>query len=92
VLDTFPVKHAHRLPGEAPLPERVAALRRISREVREELRRRATRSRMPNRCVAYVPKLRQLTTRLALDPSRGCARHAVRLANRIEGIIPAADE
>lgn len=39
VMDTFPAKHAHRIPGDAPLPDRVGALRRVAREVLEELRR-----------------------------------------------------
>jgi phage terminase large subunit GpA-like protein len=89
VLDTFPVKHAHRLPGEAPLPERVAALRRVSREVREELRRRGHSIDDAESLASYVPKLRQLTTRLALDPSyAGRARHAVRPGQPNRGITP----
>lgn len=86
VLDTFPVKHAHRLPGEAPLPERVAALRRISREIREELRRAGHSIEDAETLASYVPKLRQLTTQLALDPAMAEAREMLfELANRIEG-------
>lgn len=38
VMDTFPGKLAPRLPGDSPLGERVAALRKISRQVLEDLR------------------------------------------------------
>lgn len=39
VMNTFPNRYGHTLPGEAPLGEKVAALRRVRREVFEELRR-----------------------------------------------------
>ena len=39
VLDLAPGKHGPRLPGDAPTPEKVAALRAVMRDVRAEIRR-----------------------------------------------------
>jgi phage terminase Nu1 subunit (DNA packaging protein) len=38
-IDVFPGKHAPKLPGDAPMSERVAALRKIARELMDDLRR-----------------------------------------------------
>jgi phage terminase Nu1 subunit (DNA packaging protein) len=39
VIDTFPGKHAAKLPGDAPMNQRVGALRKIAEELLVELRR-----------------------------------------------------
>lgn len=91
ILDTFPAKHAPRLPGDTPLPERVAALRRVSREVREELRKAGHDVEAFDALLAFAPRLRQMTTVLAgigdaLSPEY--REMLFELANRLEAVVP----